>query len=145
VRWACVLRKRTPQSRFWVGLDAQLLGMSDIQPPPRPALGRRLDIRLSGMLCDRLLARARAAGAPLSAVARQLLEAALDRQVDKEADAADVALVGLGALVAAEHGLRLLELNFPQLGRRSPELRQEAIGLAQARLEELRRQLEESR
>ena len=119
--------------------------MNDIQPPTRPALGRRLDIRLSEMLGERLLARARAAGAPLSAIARALLEAALEQRADKEADAADAALVGLGALVAAEHGLRLLELSFPQLGRRSPELRQEAIGLAQARLEELRRQLEESR
>ena len=119
--------------------------MSDIKPSAQPALSRRLDLRLSESLGDRLASRARAAGAPLSAIARQLLEAALDRQVDKDADAADVALVGLGALVAAEHSLRLLELSFPQLGRRSPELRQEAIGVAQVRLEELRRQLEGSR
>jgi hypothetical protein len=119
--------------------------MSDIKPSARPALGRRLDIRLSDALREGLIARARAAGAPLSAIARQLLESALDRQADKDADAADAALVGLGALVAAEHTLRLLELSFPQLGRRSPELRQEAIGVAQARLEELRHQLEGSR
>src|SRR6266567_3341748 len=98
--------------------------MSDIQLSVRPGLGHRLDIRLSQALRDRLLVRARAAGAPLSAIARQLLETALDRQLGQEADAADAALVGLGALVAAEHSLRLLELNFPQLARRAPELRQ---------------------
>ena len=122
-----------------------MLGVSDIKPSARPTLGRRLDVRLSEALHDGLLARARAAGAPLSAVARQLLETALDRQVDKDADSADAALVGLGALVAAEHSLRLLELNFPQLARRSPELRQDALNAAQVRLEELRRQLEEGR
>jgi len=127
----------------WAGLDAQLLGVSDIKPSTRPALGRRIDVRLSDALREGLLARARAAGAPLSAVARQLLEAALDRQIDKDADAADAALVGLGALVAAEHSIRLLELSFPQLARRSPELRQDALNAAQVRLEELRRQLEE--
>jgi len=119
--------------------------VSDIKPSARPTLGRRLDVRLSEALHDGLLARARAAGAPLSAVARQLLETALDHQVDKDADSADAALVGLGALVAAEHSLRLLELNFPQLARRSPELRQDAVSAAQVRLEELRRQLEEGR
>ncbi len=62
----------------------------------------------------------------------------------EEAEAADRALVGLGALVAAEHCLRLLELSLPQLSRRSSELRQEAYASAQARLEELRRQLEAS-
>ena len=120
-----------------------MLGVSDIKPSARPALGRRIDVRLSDALREGLLARARAAGAPLSAVARQLLETALDRQVDKDADSADAALVGLGALVAAEHSLRLLELSFPQLARRSPELRQDAVSAAQVRLEELRRQLEE--
>ena len=120
-----------------------MLGVRDIKSSARPALGRRFDVRLSDALHDGLLARARAAGAPLSAVARQLLEAALDRQVDKDADSADAALVGLGALVAAEHSLRLLELNFPQLARRSPELRQDAVSAAQVRLEELRRQLDE--
>jgi hypothetical protein len=119
--------------------------VSETAPQARPALSRRLDVRLSESLGDRLVSRARSAGAPLSAIARQLLEAALDRHAGEEADAADATLVGLGALVAAEHGLRLLELSFPQLGRRSPELRQEAIGAAQVRLEELRRQLEESR
>jgi len=117
--------------------------VSDIKPSARPALGRRIDVRLSDALREGLLARAQAAGAPLSAVARHLLEAALDRQVDKDADSADAALVGLGALVAAEHSLRLLELSFPQLARRSPELRQDAVSAAQVRLEELRRQLEE--
>jgi hypothetical protein len=119
--------------------------VSNIKPSARPVLGRRLDIRVSDALCERLLARARAAGAPLSATARQLLETAIDRQVDKDADSADAALVGLGALVAAEHSLRLLELSFPQLARRSPELRQDAISAAQTRLEELRRQLDEGR
>ena len=108
-------------------------------------LGRRLDIRVSDGFREALLARARAAGAPLSAIARQLLEMALDRQTDKDADSADGALVGLGALVAAEHCLRLLELSFPQLARRSPDLRQDAVSAAQVRLEELRRQLGEDR
>ncbi len=124
-------------------LDAQLLGVSDIKPSTRRALGQRIDVRLSDALRERVLTRARAAGAPLSAVARQLLETALDRQVDKDADSADAALVGLGALVAAEQSLRLLELSFPQLARRSPELRQDAVSAAQVRLEELRRQLDE--
>ena len=122
-----------------------MLGVSDIQPSARPVLGQRLDIRVSDALREGLLARARAAGAPLSAIGRQLLETAIDRHVDAGADAADAALVGLGALVAAEHSLRLLELSFPQLARRSPELRQDAISAAQARLEELRRQLDEGR
>jgi len=108
-------------------------------------LGRRLDIRVSDAFREGLLVRARAAGAPLSAVARQLLETALDRQVNTDADTADAALVGLGALVAAEHCLRLLELSFPQLARREPDLRQDAVSAAQVRLEELRRQLEEGR
>ncbi len=108
-------------------------------------LGRRLDIRVSDAFREGLLVRARAAGAPLSAVARQLLETALDRQVDRDADSADAALVGLGALVAAEHCLRLLELSFPQLARRAPDIRQDAVSGAQVRLEELRRQLEEDR
>ena len=116
-----------------------------MKPSARPALGRRIDVRLTDALHDGLLARARAAGAPLSAVARQLLETALDRQVNTDADTADAALVGLGALVAAEHCLRLLELSFPQLARRAPDLRQDAVSGAQVRLEELRRQLEEGR
>jgi hypothetical protein len=122
-----------------------LLGVRDIKPSARAGLGRRLDIRVSDALGELVLARAQAAGAPLSAVARQLLEAALDRQVNTDADSADAALVGLGALVAAEHCIRLLELSFPQLARRAPDLRQDAVSAAQVRLEELRRQLDEDR
>jgi len=91
-----------------------------------------------------IVERARLTGAALSATIRELVGSALEARSAEEAEAADRALVGLAALVAAEHNLRLLEISLPHLSRRSSELRQEAYTSAQARLEELRRQLEVS-
>jgi len=103
---------------------------------------RRVQVSFSSAQLADIVERARLTGAALSATVRELVASALETRVVEEADAADRALVGLGALVAAEHSLRLLELSLPQLSRRSPELRQEAYASALARLEELRRQLE---
>ncbi len=105
---------------------------------------RRVQVSLSSAQRHAVGDRAERTGASLSSTVRELVAAALQDRAVEEADAADRALVGLGALVAAEHSLSLLELSFPALGRRSPELRQEAYASAQARLEELRRQLEAS-
>ena len=110
----------------------------------RAPLRHRLHIRLSRPTRAELARRAGAEGTPVSVVARQLIEGGLNRTATAETDAADQALVALSALVAAEHTLRLLEQMVPDGAQLSAQLRGAASAAAEARLEELRAQLEET-
>jgi len=110
----------------------------------RAPLRRRLHIRLSQPTRAELARRADADGTPVSVAARQLIEAGLKRTATAEADATDQALVALSALVAAEHTLRLLEQMVPDGAQLSAQLRGAASAAAEARLEELRAQLDET-
>jgi hypothetical protein len=102
---------------------------------------RRYQLRLPSALAGELERYAQSSGLALGAAIRHLVASGLERTQDEERAGTD--LLALAALAASEHTLRLLEQFVPQGERRSAELRQAALVAAEARLEELRRQLEE--
>jgi len=109
------------------------------------SLSHRFQVRFEAGCHAELLARASASSLSVAALVRHLVERSLaaDRSVatrlaDNERD-----IVGLAALVAAEHTLRLLELAVPDGARRSTVLRADALAAAEARLDELQLRINE--
>ncbi|MDQ2943782.1 MAG: hypothetical protein M3R21_08970 [Candidatus Dormibacteraeota bacterium] len=94
----------------------------------------RLHIRLSPATRAELLRAAAALGLPLSSVARQLIEAQLERKDSAQLADADRRLVGLATLVAAEHAVLMVASVLPEGERRMRELGSQAASAAEDRL-----------
>ena len=76
----------------------------------------------------------------MSTAARQLIEAALERELVSESAATDRGLVSLAGLVAAEHAVLMVASVLPEGQRRMLELAPQAVAAAEQRLTSLREQ-----
>jgi post-segregation antitoxin (ccd killing protein) len=99
---------------------------------------RRLHVRLSAATRAELARRAAASGIPVSSAARQLIEAELERKETAEVADADHGLVGLAALIAAEHAVLMVASVLPEGERRLRDLGPTATIAAEERLALLR-------
>jgi hypothetical protein len=70
----------------------------------------------------------------LSTAARQLIEAALERELSSETAATDRGLVSLAGLVAAEHAALMVAAVLPDGERRLRDLAPRAAAAAEERL-----------
>lgn len=102
----------------------------------------RLQVRFSDEDLERLDARAIELGLPLTSTVRTLTRMALAGARDARLD--ELESVAVAGLMAAEHGLRLLEVLFPNAGQRSAELADATRLCALERVATVRRDLEEA-
>jgi hypothetical protein len=110
-----------------------------IQGPPRRPLARRLVVRFPADVFEELTAMAADAGLSRAGLVRHLAE--LGRQAMARQRTRDVELLALGALLAAEQGLELLQQIVPEGRYRAAVAREVAVAAAEARLSQLREQL----
>ena len=125
MRFACELRKRTPNARFWDCSSAQLIDMGTPH-------AHRIQVAFTTAQRSALIERARHSGQSLSATIRQLVAVALRFEAEPGERAESPA--ALAALVAAEQALLMVASVLPEGQRRMQELAPEAALAAEARL-----------